>query len=119
LTDDPEETPRPDMPYKEVTKPRYAEFAAQEFQVEGHGPGTLVLRGPCPRCGTTMESQVVDVIFRSSRAIRFWRQNSALPDQKRHEEPMMCLCEDPHPDRPEGREGCGAYWKLTITVSPT
>jgi hypothetical protein len=32
-----------------------------------------------------------------------------------HKEPMMCTCEDEHPNRPEGFSGCGAYWTLTIS----
>jgi len=32
-------------------------------------------------------------------------------------EPMMCTCEDEHPQRPEGASGCGAFWTLTISAA--
>jgi len=99
------------LPYSEVTEERYAQLAAQHFRVEEPGDGTLILRGPCPRCGTTIEVPVVRSVVRT-----WWRRPTPEPVAP-HVEPMMCTCEDEHPDRPEGRYGCGAYWTLTITAS--
>ncbi|MEV4693556.1 hypothetical protein AB0K27_20935 [Micromonospora echinospora] len=104
-------------PYLEITEDSYASFAAEHFKVEELKPETLVLRGPCPRCGGVMEAPVVDSIFRSMRGIRFWRRQSPPAAAKSHVEPMMCDCSEDHPDRPDGRSGCGAYWTLTISVA--
>ena len=113
------------LPYCETTDETYSELVAGSFAVEEPEPGTLILRGPCPRCGTLIDIAVVSGIFRhvagdmlgTPRAAWGWRrQPAALPDP--YVEPMICTCEDPHPDRPEGRVGCGAYWTLTISPYP-
>jgi hypothetical protein len=108
-------TPGPLMPYAETTDDAYAEFAMRHFTVEEIEPGTLVLRGRCPRCRAVTESPVVDAIFRSTRGLRFWRRASPPVAAAPHVEPMMCDCGEDHPDRPDGLAGCGAYWTLTIT----
>lgn len=104
-------------PYLETTEDWYASFAAERFVVDELNPGTLVLRGPCPRCEAVMEAPVVDSIFRSTRGVRFWRREPATATTESHVEPMMCDCGEDHPDRPEGLGGCGAYWTLTISVA--
>jgi hypothetical protein len=100
------------MPYREVTEDRYAE-SAQNFTIEEPRPGTLVLRGPCPRCEAIIDIPVVSGIFRSSRLLGSrGPHNSPATGQI---EPMMCTCEDDHPGRPEGAFGCGAYWTLVLS----
>lgn len=106
------------LPYAEITENTYAQSAAENFVVMEPAPGTLVLRGPCPRCAATIDIPVVSSIFRTSRSLGGWRWNrAAKTTESNHVEPMMCTCEDDHPNRPEGRSGCGAYWTLTISGS--
>jgi len=107
---------------EEKTPLRYEEKTADTYSamVEHFTPtetqGTLFLRGHCPRCDAIIDIPVVTSIFRSSRSIGGWKRRQApRENQAGYEEPMMCTCQEEHPDRPEGRTGCGAYWVLTIT----
>ena len=65
--------PAPDkdtpLPYKEITDETYALQAAKNFAVTEPARGTLILRGPCPRCRAVIEIPVVSSVFRSSRSI--------------------------------------------------
>ncbi|MGS2644482.1 hypothetical protein [Streptosporangium sp. LJ11] len=107
------------LPYKEITDEAYARLAADSFTVEEPYPGTLILRGPCPRCRAPIEIPLVSGIVRSSRSARDrLRRRPRPPAASETVEPMMCTCEDDHPARPEGRYGCGAYWTLTISAQP-
>ncbi|MEU5869063.1 MULTISPECIES: hypothetical protein [unclassified Nonomuraea] len=105
------------LPYKEVTDEAYARLAAGSFTVEEPRPGTLILRGPCPRCRAPIEIPLVSGIVRSPRAVGERLRRRPRPQQETVE-PMMCTCEDDHPNRPEGRYGCGAYWTLTVSAGP-
>lgn len=93
------------LPYIEVTDQNYATIAAQNFSVVEVRPGTLVLSGPCPRCHAVIEIPHVEKLVRSTLPKGSTREGS---------EPMICTCEGIHPDRPDGRYGCGAYWTLVI-----
>lgn len=109
------------LPYIEITDDSYADLAAKEFTAKQPAPGIILVCGPCPRCRATVEIPVVDALYRSARSIRFWRRSagasgSSGAERQCREEPMMCTCEDQHPNRPEGQVGCGAYWTLTISV---
>ncbi len=113
--------PEPDapLPYIGITDDTYAVYAAKSFTVTELARGTLVLRGPCPRCHALIDIPVVSSIFRSSRSAGDrLRAGAPKAAEAGHDEPMMCTCEDEHPDRPEGRSGCGAYWILTISSPP-
>lgn len=109
--------------YQEVTDPAYAEKVAKTFTLDEPEPGTQILRGPCPRCGTVIDVPVVSVVFRlimddalgTTRAV--WGRKKAVSDGPQVE-PMMCTCEDPHPGRPPDYVGCGAFWKLAISPVP-
>jgi hypothetical protein len=104
------------LPYTEITDDTYGGRAAKDFTVTELAHGTLALRGPCPRCHAFIEIPLVSSIFRSSRSIGSWPPAQAPKSgEAGHKEPMMCTCEDNHPNRPEGRSGCGAYWTLAIT----
>lgn len=110
--------PEPDalLPYKATTDDAYAVDAAKSFSVTELGHGTLILRGPCPRCRALIDVPVVSSIFRSSRSVGSkLRARMPKPAEAGHKEPMMCTCEDDHPNRPDGLTGCGAYWTLTIS----
>jgi hypothetical protein len=100
------------LPYREVTDPSYGELTARSFSVEEVAPGVLNLFGPCPRCGDQIEVPVVDRVYRSGTRHGPVAGTSASTDGY---VPVNCTCEDtPHPGRPEGRVGCGAYWTLTV-----
>ena len=104
------------LPYKEMSDDTYAESAVKDFTVTEPARGTLVLRGPCPRCHAFIEIPLVSSIFRSSRSVGGWpRARAPKAAEAGHKEPMMCTCEDDHPNRPAGRSGCGAYWTLIIS----
>lgn len=100
------------LPYREVTDEEYAAFAASQFTVEEPRPGTLILRGQCPRCHAVIDIPVVSGIFRTSSlpGRKLWHRQQAD-----HVEPMMCTCEESHPGRPDDVVGCGAYWTLTLS----
>lgn len=102
--------------YAETTDDKYSEDAAQMFEPIQVAKGTLILRGPCPRCRAVIEIPVVNSIFRSSRMLSGrLRGPKAGSSQAAYIEPMLCNCQYEHRDRPDGRSGCGAYWTLTIT----
>ncbi|MFY1632867.1 hypothetical protein ACN27F_06180 [Solwaraspora sp. WMMB335] len=108
------------IPYREMTDPGYAQAAAQSFTVTEVSLGTLVLRGPCPRCHAVIDIPLVHEIFRSSRLLINPNPPAYRPGPRdEYVEPMMCTCVDAHPDRPDDQYGCGAYWTLTITKRPS
>lgn len=114
----PASPPDASLPYSEITHDTYAVDAAKSFTVTELTHGTTVLRGPCPRCHALIDIPVVSGIFRSSRSVAGWlRATAPKAAEASHDEPMICTCEDEHPDRPDGRSGCGAYWILTIWSS--
>ena len=106
------------LPYAEISDVSYAEEAARRFVVDELEPGTLILRGPCPRCRAAIDLPAVEAIFRSPRVAGSWLRRSAPADRNTHVEPMMCTCDADHAGRPEGLAGCGAYWTLTIVAVP-
>jgi hypothetical protein len=108
------------LPYEEITVPEYAETAAKTFTVEVLPGGTIILRGPCPRCDAVVQVPVVDEVFKGMRSgLRsVTGVTRRAKDQKDHVEPMICTCEDPHPNRPAYNVGCGAYWTLRISARP-
>jgi hypothetical protein len=109
----------PELPYQEITAPEYATLAARLFTVEDAGAGVAVLRGSCPRCGAVLEVPVVTDVFQGMRSLLdIVRRRGAAPLPGEHVEPMACTCADGHPNRPEGRVGCGAYWTLLLTAEP-
>jgi hypothetical protein len=108
------------LPYAETTEDAYGEETAKSFSIIELPHGGLLLCGPCPRCHATIEVPVVSTIFKSPRSLLDKlrpHSSTALTTGRDHTEPMMCICTDEHPDRPEGRAGCGAYWTLTIMAS--
>jgi len=104
------------LPYAETTDDAYSATAAKSFTATKLAEGTLVLRGPCPRCHAVIDIPVVSSVFRGSRSLGGWlRAQAPRPSEDSYTEPMLCTCQDDHPDRPAGRSGCGAYWSLTIS----
>jgi len=117
-------SPGEPLPYRETTDDSYTELAVQSFTVEELESGILVLRGPCPRCRAQIEVPVVTSIFEGLRAKghpllrrpKAPRDYRGTPEGNGIIEPMMCTCEDEHPNRPRGRKGCGAYWTLRVMM---
>ncbi|MFJ6661637.1 hypothetical protein ACIQNG_35600 [Streptomyces sp. NPDC091377] len=106
------------LPYLEITDEDYGQRAASEFTVEEVRSGTLILRGPCPRCRASLEIPVVSTIVHRRSFGRHWRRVDR-PQAADQVEPMMCTCEDDHSNRPDGRYGCGAYWTVIIPARPS
>jgi hypothetical protein len=100
--DDPTPT---ELTYQEVTDPAFA-GAAAAFHVLPV-PGGVVFRGPCPRCGDAMEFPHVTQTYRLGRRRRGSGRLSGTV-------PMICTCRSAHPGRPDGEDGCGAYWNVTV-----
>jgi hypothetical protein len=97
-----------DMPYLEANREHFAE-AASAFLRETTADGTVVLSGPCPRCGHAMEY----LITRS--VVKGWRARKATtPAAAQLVEEMCCTCEQVHPGRPNDYLGCGAFWDLPL-----
>lgn len=97
------------LPYAETTDDEYAQVVARTFTVAEPHPGTLVLSGPCPRCTAPIDIPVVTEVFRVRRSRRL-----VLEDHEPLVEPMACTCDEEHPDRPDGLQGCGAYWTMLV-----
>lgn len=106
--------PAEPLPYVEMTESRFAEEAAKTFIAQSHPEG-IVLSGNCPRCGAPIQVPLLVETF--SRGVRWGRGTYAGPPPAtaRRSEPIICTCEEPHPGRPDGYVGCGAYWTLVLT----
>jgi hypothetical protein len=113
-TGNPPGVPPGPLPYAEMTDDSYAQRAAENFTVAEVAPGTLVLHGLCPRCGTLIDVPVVRSVFRGFSFPGARRDTASEPARN---EPMTCTCAEEHPGRPEGLQGCGAYWVLNISSS--
>jgi len=103
------------LSYKEVTEPSYGQAAAESFTVEHVRKGVVVLRGSCPRCHGAMEVPLVGTVFDGMRSLLGQRRSRAAAPNE-HVEPLVCTCDDTHPNRPEGRAGCGAYWTILLST---
>ncbi|WP_131740046.1 hypothetical protein [Actinomadura roseirufa] len=100
------------LPYAETTDAEYARLVARTFTTAETRPGTLILSGPCPRCSAPIDIPVVTEVFRARRS-RSGGSGGGSGDGPRVE-PMACTCDEEHPARPEGVQGCGAYWTLLV-----
>lgn len=95
------------LEYAEQTADDYAKKFAETCTSTSTRRG-LLLRGMCPRCGDTMDFQVVTKIFQSG--------SGGDPGAAATKEtPLLCTCEVTHPNRPAGEEGCGAYWNIRLS----
>jgi hypothetical protein len=100
------------LPYQEISEPDYATEAAKTFQLDKIRVGMWALRGSCPRCRAHLEILVVyDVVVKGRTA-------PTGPEQDDNE-PVMCTCDEPHPGRPQGQLGCGAYWIFALPADRT
>ncbi|KUN79275.1 hypothetical protein [Streptomyces griseoruber] len=94
------------VPYEEGSSQGYSERAADRFELVRHARRYLVASGPCPRCNAHLE---IPIVTEAVRAL-----GNGGPASGGTEVPMYCECEGEHPGRPDGEEGCGAYWLLVV-----
>jgi hypothetical protein len=100
-------------PYRETTGDSFAETFATGATATPIRRGVL-LTGRCPRCSDRMQFPVVTEIFQTTIVPTTGPAPAAA-----EEKPLMCTCQEPHPDRPAGEVGCGAYWNIRLTRSPS
>lgn len=98
-----------DLPYDEITEAHYAQYAAATWSAEA-GDGVIVLQGLCPRCSGSSEYLVADGIYR--RAVGMADRGNGPGSEAAN---LICCCAGNHAGRPEGGEGCGAYWNLNLS----
>ncbi|MER7764038.1 hypothetical protein [Streptomyces sp. NPDC097619] len=93
------------LPYLEVTDAAYAPAYVTGLRRDDTADGA-VLTGTCPRCGCAFAFTYTRRVFRHPRP-RSGRVDGATV-------PVLCVCGSPHEGRPEGEEGCGAYWNVVL-----
>lgn len=97
------------LPWEEFSRPEYGERAAREIPYQprpAHHPTDLVFAGPCPRCRHEfVYVWPLEVVRAAAPA-----GAGTLPVTVR------CQCEQPHPNRPDGVDGCGAYWRVEVAA---
>lgn len=99
------------VPYTEENSEDYSSKAATHFELVTHAGRYLVASGPCPRCNAHLDIPLL------KEAVRGF--GNAGPAAAPTEIPMCCACDGDHPGRPDGGEGCGAYWLLGIPADLT
>jgi hypothetical protein len=112
------------VPFEEMHDPSYNRFAATTARVHivpsERDPEKIHIEGPCARCGH--ETSFWKSIY-ASRDLnwapirdRFLnrRQRNVAAAETKHLVTVYCMCGTSHPDTPFGRQGCGAYWKVTV-----
>jgi hypothetical protein len=112
---------RPDhqaLPYAEKTDPEYAKRAAKEMTISTPTPGVDLLSGPCPQCRGEMRVLLPADVVKGARGIDWFRPRPAPAATEAEPVPIICECGLDHPGRPEGEDGCGAYWSLILTPAP-
>ena len=105
-----QETP---LRYEEITADGYAEAFATGCTAVPTRRGVL-LKGTCPRCGDAMDFPLVKDFFRTALPL-----GGISPPAAGEEHPLLCTCQEVHSERPAGEDGCGAYWIIRLTRSPS
>ncbi|WP_143631415.1 hypothetical protein [Streptomyces thermovulgaris] len=91
------------VPYHETTEERYAGEYTTGLRILSVDDESVVLSGRCPRCGCACTYLYTHRSFR--------RPRRGLREQRI---PVICTCSTDHPGRPDGEEGCGAYWNVLL-----
>ena len=74
-----------------------------------HKSGALIrLTGPCPRCGHPAPNQT---------SLQVTSLEALAPGPDLLTVDLECTCEEPHPGRPDGKDGCGRSWNGVVTSS--
>jgi hypothetical protein len=97
-------------PYDETTAENYASDFVTSITTTTPIRRGVLLRGRCPRCGDTMDFPIITKIFQ-----RYTRAGDVASGGGSEERPVLCTCSVAHPGRPDGDEGCGAYWNVTLS----
>ncbi|WP_143268812.1 hypothetical protein [Amycolatopsis vastitatis] len=100
--------------YQEKNEPEFTNKVATTFTSHEAPDGSVLLRGPCPRCGHVTEHLISAGVLR--RASRLWsrRADRELPPDEDEDERMCCYCDGEHSGQPDGYRGCGAFWSLKV-----
>jgi hypothetical protein len=93
-------TENPILPYVETTNEQYAVHAAAQFTGQ-RDDEDVVLSGPCPRCADPITAVFTREVVRRPAVVAPYIV-------------VVCNCSAPHPQRPDLRTGCGAYWTLMV-----
>jgi hypothetical protein len=96
---------RSEKSYEEVSEPHYTHWVTTHFAVQSESGG-LRFDGLCPRCEHAMTNRWFDEIYRG--------RHTAIAPSVEFEIPMVCTCATEHPNTPENRLGCGAYWVAEV-----
>ncbi len=96
----------PPLAYQEETADTYGDTFAASCTATEIRRGVLLV-GTCPRCGDPMQFPVVTSTVKSTTGA-----GPAPPTAE--DTPLLCTCRTDHPGRPDGEEGCGAYWNVRI-----
>lgn len=94
--------------YVHGTEPGLAERAARTCEVELHPPGRveeIIVTGPCPACGDTTSHVEPLFLYRGATA----RGRDVVVE-------VICACGVAHPGAPQGEDGCGRSWVLSVLV---
>jgi len=101
-------------PYEERTSPEYSEAAANSFEVRELSQGLREVTGTCPRCKAHVVMFDADEVARGGPSTVRVKAKGKAPAPATLDIVVFCTCNEPHPGRPEGRLGCGAYWTLRL-----
>lgn len=97
--------------YEEVTEETYAAAFAAKCTATPTSRG-VILNGACPRCADPMTFPHVSTVFKTASVLG--QTSAADPGDVQ----MLCTCSESHPGRPEGEDGCGAYWNIRLATAP-
>jgi hypothetical protein len=102
---------------REAAREFHAEFVPSKAKTEG-----IELSGPCPKCEHQMVHYEPIIVIRgidqleataARAALDALEKAGALPKRMSHYATVLCACGMDH-DAPEGKSGCGRYWRLHI-----
>ena len=68
----------------------------------------MSLSGPCPRCGHPAPNQA---------SLQVTSLEALAPSPDCLTVDLQCTCQEPHPGRPDGKDGCGRSWGGVVTSS--
>jgi hypothetical protein len=96
------------LPYGEILLELTEEQAKTMFSPRQVTDQVLIFLGDCPRCGVQIDPLAIGDVVRGPQ------EAAAQPQFQYRDVVLKCNCTEPHEGRPEGREGCGAYWSLRL-----
>ena len=112
--------PGDEIPYVEESSDALGAAAARTWQYRyqpADDPDTVVLTGPCPKCGHTFVYDWPLVLVREDFAAPGERETVARGDtaaDATHPVTVVCRCSVVHPQA-DGERGCGRSWTLLLS----